>query len=121
MTEQKERLTLPWPPKELSPNYSGHWAPQASAKKKYRFAVRVLAMQAKWVLPEEGKIKLEIEFYPPDKRKRDQDNMIGSFKAGQDGLADAWNINDNRIKCEYKVSQQIGGMIKVRLLGGGTE
>jgi len=78
-------------------------------------------MQAKWVLPEEGKIRLEIEFYPPDKRKRDQDNMIGSFKAGQDGLADAWNINDNRIKCEYKVSQQIGGMIKVRLLGGGTE
>ena len=64
-----DRLTLPWPPKELSPNYAGHWAPQASAKKKYRFAVWALALQAKWKVPEEGKIRLEIEFYPPDKRK----------------------------------------------------
>lgn len=115
-----DRLTLPWPPKELSPNYAGHWAPQASAKKKYRFAVWALALQAKWKVPEEGKIRLEIEFYPPDKRKRDKDNMVGSFKAGQDGLADAWGVNDNRIDCTYKISDQLGGMVKVRLVGGGT-
>ena len=112
-----DRLTLPWPPKELSPNYAGHWAPQASAKKKYRFAVWALALQAKWKVPEEGKIRLEIEFYPPDKRKRDKDNMVGSFKAGQDGLADAWGVNDARIDCSYKVSDQLGGMVKVKLLG----
>ena len=115
-----DRLTLPWPPKELSPNYSGHWAPQASAIKKYRFAVKILAMQAKWVIPEEGIINLEIEFFPPDKRKRDKDNMQSSFKAGQDGLADAWKINDNRIHCVYKVSEQKLGMVKVRLLTGGV-
>ena len=115
-----ERLNLPWPPKELSPNYSGHWAPQASAKKKYRFAVRMLATQAKWEIPEQGTIYLEVEFYPPDSRKRDRDNMIASFKAGQDGLADAWKINDNRIHCVYKVSEQKLGMVKVRLLTGGV-
>lgn len=120
MTQLKsspDRLALPWPPKELSPNYSGHWAPQASAKKKYRFAVRMLATQAKWELPEDGKICLEVEFYPPDKRPRDKDNMIGAFKAGQDGLADAWKVNDKRIDCSYKVSDQLGGMVKVKLLG----
>ena len=123
MTQSKnscERLSLPWPPKELSINYSGHWAPQAAAKKKYRFAVRMLAMQAKWVIPEEGRINLEVEFYPPDNRKRDKDNMVSAFKAGQDGLADAWNIDDNRIHCDYKVSEQKGGMVKVKLIGGGT-
>ena len=124
MTQSKnssDRLALPWPPKELSPNYSGHWAPQASAKKKYRFAVRMLAMQAKWMIPEDGRINLEVEFYPPDNRPRDKDNMIGAFKAGQDGLADAWKINDKRIHCDYKVSEQKGGMVKIRLLGGATD
>lgn len=111
-----ERLSLPWPPKELSPNYSGHWAPQASAKKKYRFAVRMLGAQAKWPIPEKGDLRLEVEFFPPDNRPRDKDNMIAAFKAGQDGLADAWKINDRRIVCEYKFNQQKIGMVKVKLI-----
>ena len=111
-----ERLSLPWPPKELSPNYSGHWAPQASAKKKYRFAVRMLATQAKWPIPEAGDVRLEVEFFPPDNRPRDRDNMIAAFKAGQDGLADAWKVNDRRIVCEYKVNQQKLGMVKIKLI-----
>ncbi len=44
-------------------------------------------------------------------------NMVGAFKAGQDGLADAWKINDKRIDCTYKVSDQVSGMVKVKLLG----
>jgi hypothetical protein len=54
---------------------------------------------------------------PPDRRPRDKDNMSGAFKAGQDGLADAWKINDKRIDPTYKVSDQILGMVKVKLLG----
>jgi len=42
--------------------------------------------------------------------------MIAAFKAGQDGLADAWKINDKLIISTYKVSQQRGGMVKVRVL-----
>jgi crossover junction endodeoxyribonuclease RusA len=123
MTQSKnssDRLTLPWPPKELSPNYRGHWAPLAAAKKKYRFAVRILALQQPIPfiqhIVEDAPIYLEIEFYPPDNRPRDQDNMIAAFKAGQDGLADAWKINDKRINCTYKISQQRGGMVKVKVL-----
>ncbi len=56
----------------------------------------------------------------PDRRPRDKDNMVGAFKAGQDGLADAWKINDKRIDCTYKVSDQCLGMVKVKLVGGGT-
>ena len=68
----------------------------------------------------EGMIQLEIEFFPPDRRHRDDDNMIGAFKHGRDGMALAWNVNDKRFRCSYKVSDQIGGMVKVRLIGGGT-
>lgn len=123
MTQSKnfsDRLSLPWPPKELSPNYRGHWGPVASAKKKYRFAVRILALQQPIPfiedIVEDAPIFLEVEFYPPDNRPRDLDNMIASFKAGQDGLADAWKVNDKRINCTYKVSQQRGGMVKVKVL-----
>ena len=31
-------LTLPWPPKELSPNARQHWSKLAKAKKAYRDA-----------------------------------------------------------------------------------
>jgi crossover junction endodeoxyribonuclease RusA len=121
MTQSKNspaRLTLPWPPKALNPNFkSKHWGPKASATKKYRFAVKMLATQVKWDIPEEGPIYLEVEFYPPDRRPRDKDNMSSAFKAGQDGLADAWKINDKRIDPTYKVSDQILGMVKVKLLG----
>lgn len=37
-------VILPWPPKELSPNFRGHWAKLARAKKAYRLAC---AWQAK--------------------------------------------------------------------------
>ncbi|RIQ78227.1 endonuclease, partial [Bordetella avium] len=39
-------LRLPWPPKELSPNFRGHWAPISRAKKSYRTAARLTAMKA---------------------------------------------------------------------------
>ena len=76
----------------------------------------MLATQAKWPIPEAGDVRLEVEFFPPDNRPRDRDNMIAAFKAGQDGLADAWKVNDRRIVCEYKVNQQKIGMVKIKLI-----
>ena len=37
----------------------------------------------------DGDVHLWVDFYPPDKRRRDDDNVIAAFKAGRDGLADA--------------------------------
>ena len=101
------KLDLPYPPAILNPNVRSHWAPKAKAKKKYRRDCYYLAKQ---ILPEfmEGTIYLKITFHPPDKRKRDLDNAIASFKAGQDGLADAWKVDDYR----FSVSYAIGDIIK---------
>lgn len=91
-------LTLPWPPKELSPNARKHWRGLAKAKKAYRDACRVetlLQCRPGYLrLPE--RMHLTMDFVPPDRRKRDRDNLVASMKAGLDGVADALGINDER-------------------------
>lgn len=101
------KIDLPFPPSILNPNSRPHWRPKAKAKKKYRSDCHWLSLQKR---PEfmEGKIYLEITFHPPDKRKRDKDNIIAAFKAGQDGMADAWRVDDNRFSASY----HIGDIVK---------
>ena len=101
------KISLPFPPSILNPNSRPHWAPKTKAKKKYRRDCYYLAKQ---IMPEftEGMIYLKIIFHPPDKRKRDKDNIIASFKAGQDGMADAWRVDDSRFSASY----DIGDIIK---------
>ena len=37
---------------------------------------------------------LDITFYPPDRRKRDLDNMLSAIKYGLDGIALASGVDD---------------------------
>ena len=80
-------VTLPWPPKELSPNARIHWSKKARAAKKYLADCYYLAKQDLFPVEWEGPIKLKITFSPPDARHRDLDNMVASIKSGLDGLA----------------------------------
>lgn len=114
-------VTFPWMPKALNPNQRLHWSVVSKAKKSYRKACYTLALEAglrgvDW----EGDIHLWIDFYPPDRRQRDDDNMIAAFKSGRDGLADALGVNDKRFRIHPYVKDQIGGMVKVRLTPGPT-
>ena len=67
------------------------------------------------VAPDSPKIALWLAFYPPDRRARDDDNMVASFKAGRDGIALALGIDDKRFVMRPYVQDAIGGMVKVRL------
>lgn len=113
-------VTLPWPPKDLSPNARVHWSKKNKAATSYRAACYFLAIQAglKDAIHWSGDIHLWIDFYPPDRRQRDDDNMISAFKSGRDGLADALGVNDNRFRIHPYVKTEIGGMIKVRFTQG---
>lgn len=109
-------VVLPWPPKLLSPNARTHWAKKSRAAKAYRAACGTLCRQAGMVAPPSpDRLHLWLDFYPPDRRARDDDNMVASFKAGRDGIADALGIDDKRFICHPSVSDQIGGMVKVRV------
>jgi crossover junction endodeoxyribonuclease RusA len=73
----------------------------------------MLARQMEWVFPKEGPIHLDIEFMPPNKRAHDLDNCLAAMKAGLDGIADAWGVNDQRFTLTIYKADRVGGMVKI--------
>jgi crossover junction endodeoxyribonuclease RusA len=54
------------------------------------------------------RVNVAITFCPPDKRRRDLDNIIASFKAGADGIADGLGIDDSLFNCTYSLGAPVG-------------
>jgi crossover junction endodeoxyribonuclease RusA len=94
-------LTLPYPDRDLNPNSRIHWATKARVTKAARheagWAVRRL-LKAK---PDWQRASVSLTFCPPDERRRDLQNCIGSAKALIDGIADALGIDDSRFDVRY--------------------
>ena len=108
-------VTLPWPPKGLSPNARTHWRAKAPIAKAYKQACWALTLEAGVVVPDSPRLALWLDFYPPDRRSRDDDNLVAAFKSGRDGLALALGIDDKRFRCFPYVQDQIGGFVRVRI------
>lgn len=92
---------LPYPPAILNPNARAHHMRLAAEKKKYRTAC---AWECKaWGVNrfKSEEICLRLEFYPPDNRRRDRDNIIAAFKAGQDAIADVLGRDDSEFHVTY--------------------
>jgi Holliday junction resolvase RusA-like endonuclease len=115
------KITLPWPPKELSPNARKHWAAKAKAAKKYRHEAFVITRQAGIVINWPGDIHLWIKFYPPDRRRRDDDNI--TIKNARDGIADALGVDDRRFRAHPFLSDEVrpGGEVEIRFTAGPEE
>jgi len=63
-----------------------------------------------------GAAKLSFTFCPPDKRRRDRDNLIASMKAATDGIADALGIDDANFTATYSFGEPIkGGSVLVTI------
>lgn len=107
------KVILPWPDRRLSPNGRGHWRVVAPIKAKAKEDACYLTYDAmpcglkemRQHFAGDGPITYQVTFYPPDKRHRDDDNMIGSFKAARDGIAAALAVNDKRFKPEYRIAE----------------
>ncbi len=88
---------LPWPPKVLKANNQGSWRGKVTARRGYKEDCfeqsRMLGKQ----FPE-GNIPVKIIFHPPDRKRRDLDNMLASFKLGLDGVAAALRVDDVRFR-----------------------
>lgn len=108
-------VTLPWPLKALNPNARVHWSVKAKAAKEYRHACHMLARAARLQAPESEVIHLHLDFYPPTRRARDDDNVVAMFKSGRDGIADALGINDSRFRTHAVLMTETGGKVKLRL------
>lgn len=110
-------IYLPWPPHQLNPNKRLHWAVKRKFTKGYRAACFFAVTDAQIEGFEPGEVlPVRIVFHPPDRRKRDRDNMIAAFKAGQDGLADALGIDDAIIEPTYATGEPVkGGRVDIEL------
>jgi crossover junction endodeoxyribonuclease RusA len=104
-------ITYPFPPKELNPNKQLHWAVKAKHKKNYREICKLLTLGNK--LPTDTLINMDIVFYPPDRRHRDDDNLVAAFKSGRDGIADALCINDKMFRIHPVLADTIGNKVVV--------
>ena len=104
-------VNLPWPPSQLNPNKRLHWSRKSRAARLYRNMCLVLTKSAiessDYHYAGVGKMVLSIEFCPPDKRRRDDDNMLASFKSGRDGVADALGVDDNKFVTSFEVCSPV--------------
>ena len=112
-------LILPWPSRDLHPNARVHWAKRAKAAKAAKAGAHMLALEAGWhrmQLPD-GRLHLWIDFYPPDRRRRDDDGLLASMKAARDGIADALGIDDARFVSHPYLKTEVrnGGEVRVRI------
>lgn len=91
-------ITIPLPPKEVSPNARVHWATKARAVKRQRNDAAMAAMVLSSIRrPKWQAATIQATFYRPRGRVLiDQDNAIASLKASIDGLADAGIFANDR-------------------------
>lgn len=93
------RIELPWPDSSLAPNSKNgrHWGAVHSAKVKRLADARYLtlyAMRSTGYVPPAGALALSLTFCPPDRRRRDLDNLLASLKADFDGVSQALGVDD---------------------------
>lgn len=110
-------IQLSWPPRELHPNARAHFHAKARATKAYRLSACYTAMAEGPILEKKVGLICEVHFYPPDRRRRDADGMLSSVKAGIDGIADAYQINDYELNplIIWRHDPVKGGKVVVKL------
>jgi len=91
-------VELPWPPSALRPNASspGNWRPKQQAAKAYKVDCVIMCRAAGVPrLPDAHSLHLTVRFCPPDRRRRDLDNMLAAIKQGLDAVSEAVGIDDS--------------------------
>lgn len=107
------RIELPWPDKHLNPNARTHWAVKADYKKAehetaYFIAWKVVIGTGEWMKVDTN-YSMSLTFCPPDKRRRDLDNIEASCKAAFDGMCAGLGIDDSQI---VETSKRWGEIVK---------
>ena len=123
-------VRLPWPLPYLSPNSRAHWSNKAKQANWYRHECgRRVRDEIAALHDEKSSLKalnergvcLSIRFCPPDKRRRDLDNMLASIKAGIDGIADALGVDDQHFSLRLERGEPKKGGEVVAVITEGEQ
>jgi len=108
-------LTLPWPPSvnKYWRTYQGRMIISAEGRS-YRKAVADQVLIQRGAKHYTGKLRVQIEAFRPDNRRRDLDNLL---KAVLDGCTHAgvWEDDSNIVDLRIYWAESIGGMLKVKV------
>ena len=121
MSDHTILIRLSWPDKALAPHAKGHWRPKAKATKAYRAEAGMAAIAQSINKLNTDTPRLVFAFHPPDKRRRDLQNMPAMMKAAIDGIADAMGCDDHGFRCVWPeaFSDTVkGGCVLVEVMGG---
>ena len=97
-------ITLPWPT-DTSLNARIHWAKRSSAARDAQLVGIVAAREAYIGTLEPCAHPVRIVFHPPNKRRRDIDNLHARCKHQLDGICKAYSIDDSLL---HPVTLDIG-------------
>jgi crossover junction endodeoxyribonuclease RusA len=90
-------MVFPWPDARLSPNKRFDRRALIWVKGNAKNEAYAITLESKTVVLDTD-LQLTLTFYPPDRRKRDLDNLYATFKAYQDGMFLALGIDDCKIE-----------------------
>lgn len=90
-------IRLAYPDKGLSPNARLNRYALNDLKQAARQEGFYAAKEASLSLTI-GALQMFICIHPPDRRRRDDDNVLASLKAARDGIFDALGINDSHVR-----------------------
>lgn len=91
-------IELPFPDKILRPNSSAYWKSKMEAKANARNIGKSLAFPHFGKINKNESLKLEIDFYFKDARRRDLDNLLSSLKHHLDGVFIGLGLDDSQVK-----------------------
>jgi crossover junction endodeoxyribonuclease RusA len=111
-------ISLPWPDSALSPNSRNRYkkAAAAAAARAYAYAEARNAGADAGGLPK-GNLLIGMNFFPPDRKHRDLDNMVACQKNFLDGIFQAFDTNDRWIAAILARRGQVipGGLVELSI------
>jgi crossover junction endodeoxyribonuclease RusA len=102
------KIFFPWLDSRLSPNKRIDRRALIGVKQDAKTLAMALTQESRLVLLETD-LQIKITFCPPDKRRRDLDNLYATFKPYQDGIFEALRMDDSLID---RVILQRGEVVK---------
>jgi Holliday junction resolvase RusA-like endonuclease len=103
-------LSLPYPNRILSPNSpKRHWKAKQPAKEKARECAYFLAWPLRGSLEGEKLLQLNLTIFPPNRQRRDLDNVHSALKSALDGMCKGLGVDDSQI---CRVTLEWGAVVK---------
>jgi crossover junction endodeoxyribonuclease RusA len=90
-------VVLAWPPRACQPNTRVHPHTRTTARRLQRGEAAATALLSP-DLPDDIVLQGELLFVPPDRRRRDLDNLIASMKGALDGVFDEQGRDDRELR-----------------------